>query len=654
MNIEENVVEESEGMASDDEEFMSDDLMSDDLMSDDLMSDDMLIGDEWRQQSWMDVGQSPRWLWWGCWRRFRDRHLRCLNYSLGYSSHFARLILLEILLVFCFLCAHVAYLYSTLAGGLVKKIGKRVGYMLHWDMALIVVLSLRNSIFQLLVGSSVERTVFWHAWLGYWTFCWTLVHAALFFVYWIWLSDKSVVGELAKSSNLCAVGSFVLFAIVQLCSLPFVRRRQWELFKCAHLLAVPMLVLLLFHKKGSHLALAMAVPLAMMAVDWLIRLWKLYVQPALSTAVASRRRRKLASSGQVEVQGALLHNGGGDSALMARAWLYNVEHGAQDGHARIVDVAVGRRVVRLEIEAPNLRWWPGAWVLLTVPALSRWQHPFSICSPTQADRAVLYVRALGDFTMRLYEMAKHEPARLCGANVAPLRIEGPYGQLALNPAAYRRVLLVCGGIGLGPMLSVVNDLRRRKSTEASQSLVRTTHLSVVWAIRGQDMYSMFAHDIDKPSPFAEQWTVYVTRKRKSAHRQRVAEQGDDGDDDDDNDDDSVTLSYGGDGSGDDTSSMIPLRKMTRKKPVAAVVATAPDSIEFRKGRPDFYSLLSDYGADASGASKRTALLLCGPESFVRDAASTASCLNHRGLIRCGRSSAAAYMHFDVHAEHYLL
>lgn len=112
------------------------------------------------------------------------------------------------------------------------------------------------------------------------------------------------------------------------------------------------------------------------------------------------------------------------------------------------EVAEGVMRVELTAEKP-VRFLPGQYVKLTVPG----QVPgrsFSFANPPSDDdtRMAFFVRLLPTGAMSDY-LREHAQA---GDAVA---IEGPYGQFFLRPPQGRRVLMVAGGTGLAPMLSML-------------------------------------------------------------------------------------------------------------------------------------------------------------------------------------------------------
>jgi predicted ferric reductase len=93
-----------------------------------------------------------------------------------------------------------------------------------------------------------------------------------------------------------------------------------------------------------------------------------------------------------------------------------------------------------EQEAPTLRVRPGD--------IANQFHPFSITSPPRAAELKVAVKAVGDYTRAMRELAAGDAAR----------IEGPYGRFSYRKIANPRQIWVAGGIGVTPFLSMSRDL----------------------------------------------------------------------------------------------------------------------------------------------------------------------------------------------------
>ena len=82
------------------------------------------------------------------------------------------------------------------------------------------------------------------------------------------------------------------------------------------------------------------------------------------------------------------------------------------------------------------------------------------------------LKDLGDWTSILCaEPERHMPPG------SPLRLDGPYGRLAVPLPSYDAVLLCCGGIGCTPMIGVLNSLVAQRRSAATEQVRSTLTLS---------------------------------------------------------------------------------------------------------------------------------------------------------------------------------
>ena len=223
-------------------------------------------------------------------------------------------------------------------------------------------------------------------------------------------------------------------ALLFVFSTPPVRRRAWRLFKLAHLvMGVPFLVLAGLH---AHSMFTFTLPaITLYGLDKLVFAW---------------RARRAFSATATELPGG---------------------------------------AVRLEV-ATHVHMRPGQYMYVHCAAVSPFEwHPFSIVSSgggkggeadacldgvsTEWDdgaedglEAALLAAGGGQRTVFLLKGASGNPrsfaSRLLAANQAALRVrlDGPYGALSLSLERYDCVVLVAGGVGITPMVSVASELQR--------------------------------------------------------------------------------------------------------------------------------------------------------------------------------------------------
>lgn len=134
----------------------------------------------------------------------------------------------------------------------------------------------------------------------------------------------------------------------------------------------------------------------------------------------------------------------------------------------LVEIRFPRRVA--------FQYRAGQFVRIAVKELNAFEyHPVTISSAPVQDEVTIHFRALGDWTNRLMELADtHSEIHVA--------IQGPFGGLVMNlddHLRYPRVLLVCGGIGVTPMMSLARQL-----LYAHEKLGQTREsIHIVWAVQ---------------------------------------------------------------------------------------------------------------------------------------------------------------------------
>lgn len=107
-------------------------------------------------------------------------------------------------------------------------------------------------------------------------------------------------------------------------------------------------------------------------------------------------------------------------------------------------------ILRLSILRPSCSYPQlGQYVFLNFPEISRWEwHPYTLASSPLEEHYEVDIKGLGDHTKKLL-------AACTGGSKPICRVDGPYGRVVINPKRYRSVVLVGGGIGVTPMVSML-------------------------------------------------------------------------------------------------------------------------------------------------------------------------------------------------------
>jgi predicted ferric reductase len=134
----------------------------------------------------------------------------------------------------------------------------------------------------------------------------------------------------------------------------------------------------------------------------------------------------------------------------------------------------GKDTVRLKIESPSGNppaYLPGQFGFITPlsSALAQEEHPFTIAStPSRPEALEFIIRAGGDWTGQLDRLQPGDKVLL----------DGPFGRFSylLHPAA-DEIVLIAGGIGITPMLSMLRHLADRKDHR---------RIKLIWSNRSRD------------------------------------------------------------------------------------------------------------------------------------------------------------------------
>ncbi len=126
----------------------------------------------------------------------------------------------------------------------------------------------------------------------------------------------------------------------------------------------------------------------------------------------------------------------------------------------------------------ELRFQPGQFVSLGFrqPGMQRELHPFSIASAVGDQTLRIAARVVGDFTRSLRRVAPGDTVTL----------HNPSGRFN-EPLAAPRLVLIAGGIGITPFLSVIR-------TEAMKSLDQRRPITLIWQVR-TDVDAVFRDEL---------------------------------------------------------------------------------------------------------------------------------------------------------------
>eukprot|EP00808_Paulinella_micropora_P007592 g66036.t1 len=348
---------------------------------------------------------------------------------------------LELFWLALYFAANIAFVLVAYVN--LKEIGKGVEYALgQWaavSIAFVLFPPVRNGIWVVAMGIPFERAIQYHRVMGRVAFMAVVFH--FFFMLARYGSgwDGQILGSYVKNDYGLGIG----FGFLALCFLvvgmavTLVRRHNYEIFRIGHYFMIVSVILAALH---SYLFCYLLIaPGVLLVVDWLLRYCWVAEHPQV-TAVPIPNS-----------------SGGSDVTLL-----------------------------KMKFGKP-FKFEAGDYVFLSIPGISRLeQHPFSISSaPADGvgkNSITCHIKNMGPgtFTGQLLDQVHNQKLR-------QVYVEGPYGKVSVDYATYPSVVLVAGGIGATPMMSILGDLvgkmRNESKGDNPTGQCAVKHVTLVWADR---------------------------------------------------------------------------------------------------------------------------------------------------------------------------
>ncbi|CAG8486880.1 8011_t:CDS:2 [Acaulospora morrowiae] len=346
----------------------------------------------------------------------------------------------EIVGLFLFIGLNIIFLLLPFQSGvgLVQQLNIRCAYIALANAAFVFPLATRNSIFVTLIGVPFERIITLHRWVGRTIFLLLTFHAT----YQIQSQYTGSLYNLLALSDVNKWGflAYVFLIIIVIMSHSIFRRFAFEWFYWSHFNFIFFVIFGSLHQ-DEFLSFT-GIGVGLYVIDRLIRFF--------------------VGLNKIDV---------------------------------VSMEAITSGVTRIVFRYPTY-YEAGQYMFVNIPQLKlpvsliAW-HPFSYSSaPSAKDKGVhnasIHVKTQGGFTRTLYANSQKTEAPL------KLRIDGPYGKPSIDFKAHRTVLLVAGGIGITPMISILRDLVSRQVTSMP---VATQEIHFMWIIPDQVAHSWFAEEI---------------------------------------------------------------------------------------------------------------------------------------------------------------
>lgn len=316
------------------------------------------------------------------------------------------------------------------------KFGTRLGYIGNLCLAVLFLPVTRGLDLLQMIGVHFEMSVKYHIWLGNTMMVIYTLHGVCFSV--VWGSRNSLIKELTRwdrtgPANLPGGIALLSGMIMWLTSIKPIRRKFFELFYYTHHLYVVFIVFFALHTNDRHFCTVLS-GIFLFLLDRFLR----FLQSGRTVKILSAR------------------------ILPCKA----------------VELTLSRH--------PGLKYVSTSVILLKIPVISRLQwHPFSITSSSSVDkdRISVMIKCQGEWTERLYNF-------IYASHISKIRdvslsasVEGPYGPDSNYFLRYDSLLLIAGGSGVTPFLSILQEIM-------SQQLNSTPRVLLIVVVKKREDLSM--------------------------------------------------------------------------------------------------------------------------------------------------------------------
>ncbi|KAF8380183.1 hypothetical protein HHK36_027665 [Tetracentron sinense] len=263
-----------------------------------------------------------------------------------------------------------------------------------------------------LVGLTSEASIKYHIWLGHIVMTLFTTHGLCYIIFW---ASTDQISEMLKwdkigVSNVAGELALLFGLAMWATSFPRIRRKMFELFFYTHNLYVLFLLFFILHV-GISYSCIMLPGFYLFVIDRYLRF------------LQSRQRVRLVS-------------------------------------ARLLPC----ETVELNFSKnPGLSYTPTSTIFINVPSISKLQwHPFTISSNSNLDTEKLSVviKTEGSWSQKLYQTLS-SPSSLDRLDVS---VEGPYGPASTHFLRHDTLVMVSGGSGITPFISIIRELIFRSTT----------------------------------------------------------------------------------------------------------------------------------------------------------------------------------------------
>lgn len=285
-----------------------------------------------------------------------------------------------------------------------RSVSLRLGYIGNICWAFLFFPVTRGSSILPLLGLTSESSIKYHIWLGHLSMVLFFAHTIGFMIYWAMTNQMVEMLEWSKTwvSNVAGEIAIVIALAMWVTSFPRIRRKMFELFFYTHHLYTLYIVFYVLHVGDFYFCMILP-GIFLFLIDRFLRF------------LQSRQRSRLIS-------------------------------------ARLLPCGI----VELNfLKNPGLLYNPTSMMFVSLPAVSKLQwHPFTVTSNcnSEPENLSIVIKCEGIWSHKLYKQISSSLDRL------QVSTEGPYGPTTSNFLRHEMLIMVSGGSGITPFISIIREI----------------------------------------------------------------------------------------------------------------------------------------------------------------------------------------------------
>nr|CAD1844603.1 unnamed protein product [Ananas comosus var. bracteatus] len=263
-----------------------------------------------------------------------------------------------------------------------------------------------------LIGLTSESSIKYHIWLGHTVMVLFTAHGICYVIYWAATHQIDEMLKWDKTGVANVAGEIALLSGLALwaTTIPRIRRKMFEVFFYTHHLYILFLFFYLMHVGISFFCM---------------------ILPGVFLFMVDRYLRFLQSRTKIRLLSARL--------LPSEAVELNFS------------------------KTPGFRYKPLSTVFLNIPSVSSLQwHPYTVSSSSslEPERLSVIIKKEGSWTQKLYNILSSSlpDGRL------DVSVEGPYSPTTMEFLRYESLVMVSGGSGITPFISIIREFISRSNT----------------------------------------------------------------------------------------------------------------------------------------------------------------------------------------------